>query len=236
MKEHRRPVPALLSLLLILLPFSATAQQSPSFQDDEMSPESFTKILKEEWTYLRDSIDQLDKRTAARGEFETTPEFQIRTARERQGFLEKLNKHIKDTKMDSRIFGVWFKAALVSYDADAGVYAVQCSATVEAPYDMPTVVCSIPPNQYVGLADSVLGGYRTSKIYLKFDTVFSWTVGRRDAMTAKEHEKDIFFKVHFAVNLSQKGFTNRAIIQIIPKDIALMNQADKHVYWMEEIR
>jgi hypothetical protein len=233
MNEHRRRGAALFSFLLLISPFTAIAQQAPSFQDDDLSPESFTNILKGEWTYLRDSIDQMNKRTAVRGEFETTSEFQVRTARERQGFLEKLNKHIRDNKMDSRIFGVLFKASLVSYNADAGVYAVQCAATVDAPYDIPTVVCFIPANPYVGLADSILGGYRTSKIYLKFDSVFNWTVGRKEAMNAKQNERNLSFKVHFAVDLSQNNFMNQAIIKIVPKDIALIDQADKHVYWRD---
>ncbi len=234
MKKHVCRGAAFFSFLLLILPLSAVAQQPSTFQDDDLSPEAFTNILKVEWTYLRDSIDALNKRTALRGEFETTAEFQTRTARERQSFLDKLNKRIKDGKMDSRIFGVLFKSSLVSYNADASLYTVQCSATVEAPYDIPTVICSIPSNQYVGLADSILGGYRTSKIYLKFDTVFNWSVGRKDAMKAKENERNLAFKVHFAVDLSQSSFMNQAVIRIIPKDIALIDQANKHVYWRDE--
>lgn len=231
MKKNRLSLTPLLSFLLILLPLSAGAQQPATVQEEEVSPESFTTTLKDEWTYLRDGIEQLNKETAARGEFETTSEFQIRTAHARQSFIEKLNTHIKDAKLDRKIFGVWFNATLVSYNADAGVYSVQCPTTVEAPYDIPTVVCSIPPNSYVGLADSILGGYRTSKIYLKFDTVFKWTVARKEAMAAKEAERTIYFKVRFTLDMAQPSFTQQAVIKIIPKEILLMNQVNKLVYW-----
>lgn len=236
MKKNRLSLTPLLSFLLILLPLSAGAQQPTAIQEEEMSPESFTTALKDEWTYLRDGIEQLNKETATRGEFETTLEFQTRVAHSRQSFIEKLNAHIKDAKLDRKIFGVWFKATLASYNADAGVYSVQCPTTVEAPYDIPTVVCSIAPNTYVGLADSILGGYRTSKIYLKFDTVFNWKVARKEAMAAKETERTISFKVRFIIDIAQPGFTQQAVIKIIPKEILLMNETNKLVYWKEEIR
>jgi hypothetical protein len=235
MKQNHRQILPLL-LFLFFGSFPVEAQQPNTSRDDELQPEAFTTILKYEWMYLRDGVDQLNKETEKRGEFETTPEFQDRVARLRRTFLDKLNAHIKDNKLEQRLFGVWFKAKLVSYDADVGIYSVKCDTNVEAPYNIPTVTCFIPPNPYVDLADSILGGYRTSKIYLKFDPDFKWTVARDDAMAAKGTEGNIVFKVHFILNITQEGFTNQALLRIIPKDIMLMNQSNKYVYWKEEIK
>jgi hypothetical protein len=215
---------------------SLAKAQQPTYQDDNLSPESFSILLKDEWVYLRDAIDQLNKETEKRGEFETTPEFQARAARAKQLFLDKLNGRIKETKLDRRLFGVWFKATLVSYDADAGVYSVSCATTVEAPYDIPTVECFIPDNPYVEKADSIRGGYRTSSLRLKFNPDFKWTVARNDAMTAKSNEPNIYFKVHFEVNVKQEDFSTQALLKIIPKDITLINQVNKFMYWKEEIK
>jgi hypothetical protein len=142
-------------LLMICTAIPSMQAQQPAFQDDDLSTSSFTLILKEEWIYLRDAVDQFIKETEQRSEFETTPEFQARVARTRQTFLNNLNSHIRDNKMDSRVFGVWFKASLVSYDADGGIYTVKCKESVEAPNLIPTVDCYIPDNPYAEMTDSI---------------------------------------------------------------------------------
>ncbi len=219
--------------------FTAAEQQvqaqQPAFQDDELTPELFSLILKDEWSYLREATDQLIKETGNRDEFETTSEFHVRAAKARQLFLEKLNAHIKDNKLEKRIFGVWFKAALVHYDADAGIYSLQSPTRIEAPYEIPTTVCIIPKNTYVGLSDSIQGGYRQSRIYLKFDPDFKWKVGRSDAVKAKGSESSMYFKVHFIINLTLDNSQNRGLIKIVPKDMLIMNQTDKFVYLKENI-
>jgi len=210
--------------------------QQPVYQDEETPPESFTILLKDEWAYLRDAIAQLKNETETRGEFETTPEFQARVARSRDSLQSKLNAHLKDTKLDHRVFGLWFKAILVSYNADEETYSVKCAQTVEAPYSIPTVDCLVPSNSFIGLADSIVGGYRTSDIFVKFDQGFEWKVGRNEAQSAKENESNVFFKVHFVVNLTQEKSTNHGHLEIIPKDIALINRSNNYVYWKEEIK
>lgn len=210
--------------------------QQPAYQDDNLTPESFSVILKDEWSYLRDAMDQLNKDVEKRGEFETTPEFQARAAKARQIFLDKLNTRIKENKLDRRVFGVWFKASLVSYDADAAVYSVGCATTVEAPYDIPTVECFIPDNRYIEKADSIRGGYRTSSLRLKLNPDFKWKVSRSEAMTAKGSESNIFFKVNFVINARQDDFSTQALLKIIPKEIILMNQVNKYIFWKEELQ
>jgi hypothetical protein len=210
--------------------------QQAVYQDEDTPPESFTILLKDEWAYLRDAVVQLKDETENRGEFETTREFQSRVARSHDSLQNKLNTHLRDTRLDRRVFGLWFKAELVSYNADAEIYSVKCAATIEAPYSIPTVDCIIPSNPYIDLADSIRGGYRTSSIFMKFNPDFEWKVGRNEAQAAKGNQTNMFFKVHFVVRLTQEGSAIHGQLKIIPKDIALMNRSNNYVYWKEELR
>jgi hypothetical protein len=185
---------------------------------------------------LRDATEQLNKETGQRGEFETTPEFQKRSAQARKTFLVKLNDHIKEMKLDRRILGVWFKATLVSFDADAGIYSVKCPVTAEAPYDIPTVECSVPMNPYIEMTDSIKGGYRTPAIRLKFDPDFKWKAARNDAVAAKGAESNVFFKVHFILDITQDNYSSQTRLRVVPKDIMLVNKANKYEFWKEELK
>ncbi len=235
-RSMKKYIAVIFSLLFSLTSDIQLAKaQQPAFQDDELTPELFSLILKDEWSYLREATDQLIKETGNRDEFETTSEFHVRAAKARQTFLEKLNTHIKDNKLEKRIFGVWFKATLVHYDADAGIYSLQSPTRVEAPYEIPTTVCIIPKNIHVGLSDSIQGGYRQSSIYLKFDPDFKWKVARNDAVKAKGNESAMYFKIHFTINLMLDNSQNRGLIKIIPKDMLIMNQTDKFIYLKENI-
>jgi hypothetical protein len=99
--------------------------QQAVYQDEDTPPESFTILLKDEWAYLNEAVLQMKNETEIKGEFETTPEFQARVARSRDLLQNKLEAHLKDTKLDRRAFGLWFKATLVSYNADAEIYTVK---------------------------------------------------------------------------------------------------------------
>ena len=210
--------------------------QQPVYQDEDTPPESFTILLKDEWTYLIDAVEQLKKETETKGEFETTPEFEARVAHSRDLLQNKLNAHLKETKLDRRVFGLWFKATLVLYNADAEIYSVKCTTTVEAPYSIPAVDCIVSPNPYVGIEDSIRGGYRTSSIFMKFNPDFEWKIGKNEAQKAKGNQANIFFKVHFVVNLIQEGSAIHGQLKIIPKDIALINRSNNYVYWKEEVK
>ena len=229
------------SIIAFLFLFFTTAvefaeAQQPAYQDDDLMPDLFSAILKDEWEYLRNATEQLDKETGARGEFETTPEFHARAARARQTALEKLATHIKDNKLDKRVFGVWFKLALESYDADGGIYSVKCPTIIEAPYDIPTVICSTPSNQYIEMSDSIRGGYRKASIHFKFDPDFKWKVARNEAMTAKADSANVYFKVHFILNMTLENLPTKATLRIVPRSISIVNKATKLVYWKEGVK
>jgi hypothetical protein len=130
---------------------------------------------------------------------------------------------------------VWFKTTLIKYDADAGVYAINSPTTVEAPYEIPTVNCIVPHNPTVGLSDSIQGGYRTSRVYLKFNPDFKWTVARNEAVKAKGAESSIYFKVHFVLQLTLDNSINRGLLKIVPTDMLIMNQENKFIFLKEVI-
>jgi hypothetical protein len=210
--------------------------QQAVYQDEDTPPESFTIMLKDEWAYLRDAVAQLKTETETKGEFETTREFQTRVARMHDSLQNKLDTHLRDTRLDRRVFGLWFKADIGTYNADAESYQVKCATMIEAPYSIPSVDCVIPLNPYVDLADSIRGGYRTSSIFMKFAPAFEWKIGRNDAQAAKDNQANIYFKVHFIVRLAQEGSTIHGQLKIIPKDIALVNRFNNTAYWKEELQ
>ena len=205
----KKNIAVFVSLFSLLTSGTLLAQvQQAVYQDEDTPPESFTILLKDEWAYLRDAVAQLKKETENKDEFETTSEFQARAVRSRDSLQSKLNAHLKETKLDRRVFGLCFKATLASYNADAQIYSVKCNATIEAPYSIPTVDCLVPANPYIELMDSIRGGYRTSSIFMKFNPDFQWKVGKSEARSAKGDESSVFFKVHFVVDLIQERTAN----------------------------
>lgn len=222
-------------LLLALASGHGLAQQPSPSEDLNMMPEQVTTLLKQHWTFLRDATDAFLKQIEKRGEFETSQEFADRVDREKQAYNARITAHIKESKLDKRLFGVLLKASLVSYNADAHIYAVACPTVVVLPYDIPTLVCEVPPNAYVGLADTIQGGYRTSQLFLKLTPNFSWKASRDVASSAKADEASIFFKIRFKLDISQTNFTDKAIIRILPRDVSLVNQAKRLQYWRHNL-
>lgn len=210
---------------------TAQAQETPSNPDEDLSPDQVTEILKQEWTFLKEETDAFLKETETRGEFETTPEFAKRVASRRQVYLANLAKRIKDQKLDTRNFGVLLKARLVSYNADKQEYAVACSVAVEAPYDIPSLISFIPTNPYVVMQDTVVGGYRTNRMLMKFKPHWRWPTERAAAMEAKADEGSIFFRIRFVIDINQPAIKNQALLRIIPKDVEFINANRHTILW-----
>ena len=106
---------------------------------------------------------------------------------------------------------------------------------IEAPYNIPSVTTEIPQNAYVGLADSIRMGYRTSSIYLKFSPYFRWQVGRDIARASKQDESNIYFRIRFAVDLSQGDSKKGSRFGVVPKQVMLINQKTNAVLWEQTI-
>ncbi|MEK6650797.1 MAG: hypothetical protein AABY75_07465 [Bacteroidota bacterium] len=210
---------------------TAPAQETPSNPDENLAPDQVTEILKQEWTFLKEETDAFLKETETRGEFETTPEFGKRVAARRQIYLANLATHIKDQKLDTRNFGVLLKARLVSYNADKQAYAVACSVAVQAPYDIPSLVSFIPTNPYVVMQDTVVGGYRTNRMLMKFKPHWTWPTERATAMEAKADEASIFFRIRFTIDINQPAIKNQALLRIIPKGVEFINVNRQAILW-----
>lgn len=213
-----------------------SAQQFSPTEDLNMTPEKTTEVLKTHWTVLRDLTAEYFKSVEQRGEFETTEEFNFRSLREREAYSAKVEAHIKEHKINKRMFGVLLKARLVSYDANTGVYDITCDTSVEFPYDIPNLITTIAPNDFVGLTDTTRGGYRMSKLYLTFDPVFKWSVDRSIAMDAKSSEGNLFFKFRFVLDLSQRNIMDKAVIRVLPVDIQLVDQNQRRFFWKQNLR
>jgi hypothetical protein len=223
-------------LLLAWCAPSLKAQQFSPTEDLNMTPEKTAELFKTHWTVLRDATEDFFRRIEKRGEFETSDEFVRRAEREKETYSAKVDAHIKETKINRRMFGVLLKATLQSYDANTGVYSVICVDNVNAPYDTPVLMCTIPSNAYVGMMDTTQGGYRNSKLYLKFDPDFKWSAPRKVAFAAKGDEGNIYFKLRFVLDISQHDITDKAYIRIIPIDLRLVNQGQHLQYWRQDLR
>ncbi|HTP80887.1 MAG TPA: hypothetical protein VMM57_10870 [Bacteroidota bacterium] len=212
------------------------AQQPGLAADDNIPPETFTQVLKDEWIFLKDQTDQFLAQTTAKGEFETSAEFAARIEREKAAYESRLKAQAADKKLDQRVFGVLLKATFVSYDADKQIYAVRSGASIEAPYDIPSLICFVPSNPYVVLSDTVQKSYRLSKLSLKFHPDFKWSVARDVARAAKVDEGDVYFKVKFIVDISQEEIQRQAKLKIIPREIELFNLHTQTDYWRQELK
>ncbi len=206
-------------------------QPAPAPAEEVLTPEELTRILKEEWQFLKEETDAFLANTNQRAEFETKAEFDERVARQKQIYLSKVNSHLAEKKFDKRRFAVLFKAVLVTYQPDSQRYSISAGSFVEAPYNAPTIKCSVSPNAYLGLSDSVRSGYRTSQLYLKFRPNFKWKTGRENAQLAKSEEGSVYFKVSFILDLTQAEMKKQANLKIIPKEIALINQKNQQKLW-----
>lgn len=236
MKTSTRWFWLLVSFLLLSSSSPLSAQQFSPTEDLNMTPEKTTEVLKTHWTFLRDVTEQFFKSIEKRGEFETSEEFLTRVEREKIAYNAKIEVHIKDNKINKRMFGILLKANLSSFDANAGVYDVTCLTSVELPYDIPQLFCTLPPSSLVELKDTTQGGYRMSKLFLKFDPAFKWTVDRKVALEAKANEANMYFKLRFVLDLTQKNITDKALIRIIPVDVRLVDQNLRKQYWLQTLR
>ena len=223
-------IPSLLS--------SQTPQPKPAtpLPEDNIAPAEFTAALKEAWTFIKDESENYTTAIGKKTEFETTAEFEKRSVVARQQYLAKIAKYSKDKKFDQRVIGVLLKAHLNQYDADNQVYSVSCPSVIEAPYNIPAVTTEIAQNAYVGLADSIRMGYRTSSIYLKFNPYFRWQVGRDIAKATRDDEANIFFRIRFKVDMNQGEARKGSRFAIVPKQVMLFNQRTNTVYWEQTVR
>lgn len=226
-------------LLALIVPVGLMAQQADqpaAPQEETMMPQDFTNLLKEIWSFLKAETDNYLASIAAKGEFETAREFERRVADSRQQAISKIIKHSRDQRLDQRTISVLFKASLGTYNADKNLFPISSTTVIDAPYNIPTVQCQMRKNPYVYLADSIRSGYRTSSLYIKLPKGHRWQVGRDLARTAKAEEENVYFRVKFMVNIEKSDLKKYAILEFVPREIALINNATSKVFWAVPIR
>lgn len=221
----------LLSTLIVLFLPAALPAQEQSPAETSITPEEFSNTLKQIWSFLKSETETYLASIADRGEFETSREFERRVADARQQYVSKTSKHAEDQKLSERMFPVLFKATLGSYDADRELFTISSGTIVEAPYNIPTVECTIRKNPYVFLADSIRAGYRTSSLYVSLPRGHRWQVKRDMARAAKNDEANIYFRVKFAVRIRHADTYDKVMIELDPRELALLNNATQQVFW-----
>lgn len=234
----RATAPLVFLMLLSTGPLPGQQEQAPQGPTEEvMTPEEFTNFLKQVWSYMKDQTDNYLSSIATREEFETAREFERRVTDTRQRYVSNLVKYSRDTKLDQRSFAVLFKASLDSYDPDRQLYSISSVTVVDAPYNIPAVLCTIRKNPYVHLADSIRAGYRTSSLYVKLPKGQRWQVGRDLAKSAKAEEQNMFFRVKLMLNIENPNIKEqRAVLELVPKELAFVNHATSKVFWAIPIR
>lgn len=228
-----------LFFLVFLVPVASRTQQTPSPpapQEETMMPQDFTNLLKEIWSFLKTETEGYLASSASKGEFETAREFERRVTDSRQQALSRVIKFSRDQKLDQRVIAVLFKASLGSYDADKSVFGISSTTIIDAPYNIPSVQCQIRKNSYVHLADSIRSGYRTSSLYINLPKGHRWQVGRDLARTAKAEEENIYFRVKFMVDIEKSDLRKQAILELVPKELALVNNVTNKIFWAVPIR
>jgi hypothetical protein len=222
----------LLSIFLLsLLPGILPAQQGQPAAETMMMPEEFSNTLKQIWSFLKSETETYLASVVTRGEFETSQEFQRRVTDARQQYVAKTLKYGQDQNLGERVFPVLFKAVLESYDADRQLFSITSKTVVEAPYNIPTIECRIRSNPYVFLADSIRAGYRTSSLYISLPKGHRWQVGRDMARAAKADEANVYFRVKFTVGIAHPDTRDRVVIELDPRELALVNNATQQVFW-----
>jgi len=111
---------------------------------------------------------------------------------------------------------------------------VQCSVQIVAPYTTPSVLTFVPSNKFLRVQDTIVGGYRTSMLTLRF-MPFKWEVERPVAMEAKQSEGDLYFRVRVMIDITQTNMKEQALLRIVPKEIMLTDNKKGTVFWRQEI-
>lgn len=237
---NRLLVHSALFVLLLAVALSGNsllmAQEEPAAPGGQsMTAEEFTNYLKTIWSFLKAETEQYQAAVGTKGEFETTKEFEQRSVERRRQYLANIMKYSQDQKVSGRVVVVYFKAILDSYDADRKVYSLHSGTVFDAPYNIPTVRCTVPKNPYVALADSVRAGYRTSVLHLTIEPEFQWQVAREIAQAAKQNEGGMFFELSVVVDIESNDGRSEAKLQIVPKQFSLVNKETNQVFLSRKI-
>jgi len=198
---------------------------------EELTSENFTQLLKQAWSFLKDESDKYVNQSESKSEFETKSDFEQRLDSFGKQYFANVAKYIKDQKLDQRVISIRFKAILEKYDVVKEMYSIRAQETVEAPYTIPTVQCSVSPNPFVALTDSIRRGYRISSLHLNFKPNLPLRMSRDVAASAKADEDGMYFQVHLQVKLDSSKNPAESHMVLVTKRIALVNTKAGRTYW-----
>lgn len=201
-----------------------------------LTSEQCYDVIKTAWDGLKKISEQYTEEVAAKGEFESTAEFNERVRKAKDQFINRVNKFSTENKLQEKIFSVWLKADLVKYDADNQIYSVKSPTEILVQPKKTEIAVTCADNKYVVISEKNKGGYRRATLRLNTDPEFSWFVNKQTAQSAKKKEHVMFFKLWFTLNASVNESSNQIVLMIVPARLALMDQAENFTYWSEEIR
>ena len=192
-------------------------------------------VVKTVWDGLKKLSEQYHSGSSAKGEFESTQEFNERKRKNKDEYLSKISKFYTDNKLNNRIYSVWMKADLAKYDADNKTYSIKSSTQVLLQPKKKEIAVVCAPNKYALITEKDVRGYRRAYLHLATDPDFTWYVDKQTAIAAKNKEGAIYFKLAFAFDISFDEAQNQVQLQIDPKKISLMDQNENFTYWSDDI-
>jgi hypothetical protein len=228
-----------LSIILIVMVSSTLYSQAiPEKFDPKvtLSSDKCYDVIKTVWDGIKKISEEYSTQNLVKSEFESSGEFADRVRKTKDAYINAVNKYALDNKLNDLIYSVWLKADLVKYDADNQVYSVKSSSQILVQPKKNDIAITITSNKYATIEEKNHGGYRTAHFQLNTTPEFSWFVNKQTALSAKNKEHQIFFKLSFKFEVFVNESNEQIVIQLVPTKLALMDQQENFTYWSEEIR
>lgn len=223
-----------LSFLLFTSVYSQSALETYDSKTTLSADQCFD-VMKTVWDGVKKLSDEHNAQVSEKSEFESTSEYQARVRLGRNEYIGKIRKYASKKEIAGKVFSVWMKADLDKYNADKQVYSVSSPTKILIQPKKGDIETTTSNNKFVSIIEDDERGYRRAYIELRTDPDFSWFVNRVTAQSAKDKEKEIYFKLSFTIQIQYNARTHMVEIRIVPQKLALMDKPDNFVYWSENI-
>lgn len=225
-------------ITIVLLASSLYSQTILETHDPNvtLSSEQCYDLIKTVWDGLKKISEQYSMEVTAKGEFESTAEYNERVRKAKDQFINRVNAFATDNKLKEKVYSVWLKAELVKYDADNQIYSVKSPTEILVQPKKTDIITLCEPNKYVTITEMNKGGYRRAYLRLNTEPPFSWFVNKQTAQAAKNKEHAMYFKLWFSFSVTVNEADNQIVLMIVPVKLSLMDQGENFTYWSEEFR
>ncbi len=193
-------------------------------------------VIKTVWDGLKKLSEDYDSYNSAKGEFESTQEFNERKRKNKDEFIAKISKFYSENKLNARTYSVWLKADLIKYDADKQTYSIKSPTQILVQPKKKEIAVVCPSNKYAAISEKNAAGYRRAFLHLTTEPEFTWYVNKQTALEAKSKEGAIYFRLAFSFDITFDESANQIQLQIKATKVSLMDQNEKFTYWSEDIR